>query len=274
MAKIDVIEERLSNQIWLFYLATTLATGWLIYLTLALVSIQTRLSGIDVTLKQISTTQTLQRTILAGAKDAPSALEAAQKAIAAATSEHIHVDPGLAIDVAKKAVAVAEQPNDPSVQTAAWRTVGAAVSYASSPKIPVSSSSAKIPDCMETLYSSDLLGTGRPTATFWPPGPGSKILTIPTKQFLKGCMLDLDGAYTRASLKGVVLKFVQPLNLEDCLIVYNGGRPLLAGELIFKNCTFVIKIDAPPPLGGQQFAGTLVASDLMSANIPTPPVGS
>lgn len=227
VAKLDVIEERLGNHLWVFRAVVAGAVGWMAYLNVQINGIQKSLSRIEATVKISTATDTLEKAVRADAKDAGSALEAARKVIKTASLDKIPIDPNLAIKVANRAIGIATSEGQPALQVAAWETVQEAANYASLYSNPeaVKLLSARLPECLEGngpkggaggLFDTNISKDG-------------KQFSLIPKKYFHDCVLILD----KAKPNTPTFELVGPVTFERCIVRYSGGTPALVGSFYF-----------------------------------------
>lgn len=219
-----------------------------------------RLDRIEGDIRALRTAATLQTAIAASNVNAPKAIKDARDAInRAAKQSPSDVNLGsLSLKVAEKAMSVADQQNDQSVKVIAWQTVQAAVNYASSQAAPPALRGHNLRDCIEGRGPKNGIG-GMFDEVF---SKDRKSVTIIPKRSFHNCVLTLD----RVNNPSIIL--TGPFLFQDCIIRYSGGPPMLVGDLEFKNCLFILTLNAPPTDQGSWFAKTLVESGLVHAEVP------
>jgi hypothetical protein len=236
------------------------AMAWMGYLNVQISGLQKSLSRIEGTLKISSAIETLEKAVRADAKDAPSTLKAARAVIKTASSEKIPIDPTLAIKVAERAIALADNEIQPALRMIAWETVQDAANYASLNSNPeaIKLLSASLPDCIAGNGPKGGVGG------LYDTNVSDNKLTVSPKTYFHDCVLVLD----KPDLSKPSFGFLGPVTFERCIIKYNGGVPMLVGSFIFKDCALVLNFNQPPPPPGHRFAETLIASGLKRAEIP------
>jgi hypothetical protein len=244
MAKIDVLEERLSNHIkffWRICAGIIIALGYIAY---SLYQINGRLSNVDGLEGRVTTAELKSQAALPIA-DFQKSLPDLKSAVISARKSGITISPAVISDIQNKLQAT------PPTATDFWPTVSEFVSYRSAFSVSDIQKLKSLPNCKGPYIDAFSQGI---TKEGTPVGP-----QIPTKIEERDCKLILDNIEAGH------------MTYTNCFVEYSGGPIKRLDDVTFQNCVFEFSIPSspPPPPEGARIGETLLASnDLSSVHLP------
>jgi len=171
-------------------------------------------------------------------------LLSANRILDEARIRRVGLDDALVFDVGARAIWAAQKNR--RLDSIAWQTVSAVISYASAQAMAFKAP-GPVPDCYGTKPQWLLAQNINSTQT-----------TIPLRPIYSSCKLSLDATPTE-----VPHTFENGLTCKDCSVTYSGGALSVAGpEFAFDHSLLLFTMTSAPPIPGQTLCRTLLDSHL------------
>ncbi len=251
MAKVDILEERINNHIRFFWALMTVGFGWL-----AFNSVQ--LMGIKETVGKLIPEKTITENLSSAISTSP---DKAKKPLIQVVSS-IHQFQAAKVSLPDKTIEEATEElnklsNVHQDLPETWSAIGAFITYRS--QIIRGWEETNLPLCDNQFHGA--------TAST---EKGSNVVTHGPVE-VHDCKIILDSPGFTANLS-VDLELADVI-FTHCAVFYNGGPiifvpvkvardtpPKFVGQMIFKECLFVVSLPGVPDSHGMEFARALLSS--------------